>query len=377
MSSTSAPNFSERSAPNLEALGRKFQRPQYLIDTFMITLPLDGAGDRCRPILADGVVSGKARRIDLRRWETDLKLHRRAIAGVAVSGILMFAQALLPPAHGGLLKKALFDAGHVPLFGLFALILLAAFRRMEEDARFRPYALAFAGVVLMGAVSEYAQRRTGRDAEPMDFLHDLLGGAACLLAARALDRRSPLVGPRRIAALGFAVALLGLSSWPLASLLNGFRQRDHAFPMLFDFEQPWERRFLSTRDAEIEIVDAAAVGTAGHALQIRFGTSEYPTLILKEPVADWRSYQELVFEVFCEEPTRLNIRVDDATHNGSYGDRFNRPIALEGGHTRIEIALQDIRAAPTGRSMDLERIRSVALFCQGPRSLVVDQLRLE
>jgi hypothetical protein len=306
-----------------------------------------------------------------------LKIHDRAIAGVAVSAIFMFAQALLPPVHGGLLTKALFDAGHVPLFGLFALILLAAFRRMNEAAWRRPYALAFCGVVLMGALSELVQSRTGRDAEPMDFLHDLLGGAACLLAARAFDRRSPVRPARKVAALGLALVLLGLSSVPLLRLLDGFRQRDSAFPMLLDSEQPWERRFLSTRDAEISIVGARAFEREGHALRIQFGSSEYPALILKEPVADWSNYERLVFEIFCEKPTRLNVRVDDKKHNGSYGDRFNRNLDLESGHTHIEISLQDIQAAPKGRSMDLEHIRSMALFCGGPTRLEVDGVRLE
>ena len=49
----------------------------------------------------------------------------RFAAGLALLGLAMSAVALLPPSENPtLLSEAVFDAGHVPMFMLFALLVL-------------------------------------------------------------------------------------------------------------------------------------------------------------------------------------------------------------------------------------------------------------
>ena len=77
----------------------------------------------------------------------------------------------------------------------------------------------------------------------------------------------------------------------------------------------------------------------------------------------------------------MTLRIDDRAHrdNLSPDDRFNRRLALAPGRQTLRIAVDDIRAAPAGRSMDMTRIDQVILFAapqQSGRVVVLHDLRL-
>ena len=103
-------------------------------------------------------------------------------------------------------------------------------------------------------------------------------------------------------------------------------------------------------------------------------------LIVHSPHPDWRGYRSLVVEVDCERPMRLQLRVDDATHDGRYRDRFDRPFELDAGPGTLRVELAAIEAAPQGRKLDLARVASVTLYVDedgAPRRMTVRALRLD
>ena len=184
----------------------------------------------------------------------------------------------------------------------------------------------------------------------------------------------------RYAALG----LLAVAFQPLASTMLGYRQRDAAFPILLDFEQPRILQFVDTRNADFAVTpppEAWSAPEGNHVARITYAPVQYPAFIVRELHADWSGYERLEFEIYCadENPVPLVIRIDDAAHNGYYADRFNQRIPLQPGHNRIAIALADVRSAPRDRDMDLSRMRSLTLFAGEPSEAItywVDGFRL-
>ena len=76
----------------------------------------------------------------------------------------------------------------------------------------------------------------------------------------------------------------------------------------------------------------------------------------------------------------LGLRIDDAVHDNTFPDRFNRRITVAPGRNEIRVPLDQVRAAPATRPMQMHRIRRVLLFGGIPGeafTLYVDDFRLE
>lgn len=296
---------------------------------------------------------------------------RLTICALTTAGLLSL-QLLLPPSHGGILRKALFDAGHVPLFGVFSLALLATLRPLVSSNRSRLYLLSFLGVIVVGGLTEYAQSFTARDSEFMDVVRNVLGGACFLLLALAFERADRLRALWRVPAIAVAFGLAALSLLPLAGVFDALERRDQAFPTLFAFDEKWELHFIRTRDASAALVD----GSAGRALEMDFYGSDYPAVILHQLSPDWSGWERLAMEVSCEKPTTLFVRIDDAQRGTRRGERYDGRFELQPGNQRIEIPLEDIRQAPASRQMDLRRMHSITLFTGASGTVLLEGIRL-
>jgi hypothetical protein len=313
-----------------------------------------------------------------------------ALIGAAALGIAV--QVSLPCPRGSLLWSAVFDAGHVPLYGLVALAALYASLTFADKPG-RPhlwhYVLALVATATLGALTEIAQALGLGDGNIEDFARDLLAGGAFLLAALALDSRMlprhAGARARRLALVFLAAALLAIAFTPVTRIAIAYLQRDAAFPLICDFEGAWESTFVHARDAELEIGPPPAGwgrGAGDKVAKITFLPAEYPALIINEPYPDWRGYERLVFDVYSERDTTvaLALRIDDARHNNEYGDRFNRKLVIQPGANRVVIPLADVERAPRGRTMDMAHVRGVVLFAVRPRekfSVWVDGVRVE
>jgi VanZ family protein len=274
------------------------------------------------------------------------------------------------PAQPTMLREALLDAGHAPLFGVIALGLLRPCSRSRR-AGFRRYALAWVGTLFLGAGTELAQLLCARDADVRDVARDVLGATAALLFASALrpatDGLIRWRWPRILAGLG----LLGVAFSPVAMLGLAYAERDAAFPRICDFDGGWFRRFAGVIDARMTVVGRRwECGPKGgeHVVEITLLPSDYPGFWIREPVADWSAFRTLEFEVYSDLSTdqELVLRIDDAGHNGRYEDRFDRTIVIRPGCNPVVVPLADVRAAPRGRAMDMTQIRHVGLFAVRP-----------
>jgi hypothetical protein len=305
---------------------------------------------------------------------------------------LILVQALVAPPQRSIFWTATLDAGHVPLYGMFALIMLRvswSWSRRTHNHRLGSYLTAGGLTVAAGGLTEVLQAFGSRDAEVADFARNAAGAATALLVALAFDRKvtvspSAIRIPRPVMLL-LAVALLTIAVFPVTTIAIAYLQRDRAFPRICDFEAAWERKFVAAKDAELTITSPprewgrAAQDKAG---RVTFLTGEYPALVIQEPHPDWGGHDRFVFEVYSElqEPVAIVLRINDIHHRGAYSDRFNRELVIDPGANRISIPLPEVETSPRRRRMDLTHIRNVTIFADHPVhsfSLYVDALHLE
>jgi VanZ family protein len=141
----------------------------------------------------------------------------RALLFIALAvSLLAFLQFFQPPRVNRLWLSAM-DAGHVPLFGVFALAILGLARsvtRKREAHPLRPYALAFVITSMVSALTEILQYFGPRDADVVDLARSVAGAAIFLLVVLLFDRATLPADPgrrrtARAAILAAAIVLLG------------------------------------------------------------------------------------------------------------------------------------------------------------------------
>jgi hypothetical protein len=270
--------------------------------------------------------------------------------------------------------EAVFNLGHVPLFGAIALMVRAMLAGRASSTT--PAAVswrAFGVTVLIGGVTELLQLlQANRDASLDDFLRDAAGAGAFLLLAGPASRRGATGMARpwrtRAAALVTASCLFAAAGAELARTAALYAARDRALPTLYALDGSWWERELVDAGENVltpnrRPTGAAVPPTARFArLDLRPGL--YPGLTFEEPYPDWSGYRRLVVTAASdlETPLTLTIRVHDAAHDQRYADRFNRRLVVSPGLNRFVIPIEEIAAAPDRRRMDLRRIRGIVLF---------------
>jgi len=306
--------------------------------------------------------------------------------------LLLLALALLAFLLGpwfqdvGPFWQTVFDAGHTPLFGVLALVLLEFTRRFlpdETSAPWRPYAVAFGAAVALGLLSEALQYFGPRHADLIDAARDAAGAGSFLLVAATLDRRlvEKLVrhGWTRARLRGLAVVLFGVAIVPLLWLLAAHVERRSAFPALFGFQARWERQFVRIVRGRLD--PAPPVPGRPPAGRVTFSAGKFSGLRL-EPYPDWDGYDVLAIDLYSAEPrsVELRMRVDAPALDGLGPARFNARFDIAPGSNRLRVPLARVRAAPGGRQLDLRRVLGMALWRpeeESPYVLDVESIRLE
>ncbi|MFZ1987120.1 MAG: VanZ family protein, partial [Desulfatitalea sp.] len=257
----------------------------------------------------------------------------------------------------------LWDLGHLPAFGLFAYLLVTRWKVLAR----RPFAQQLLiALLLMGAFGwtvEILQLLVGRTFSWLDLRKDLLG------ASTALAFGAP--GPKGLKNYGRAalktvvVALILLEAAPMARACIDEFIAWRQFPVLSDFETPFERERWSG-SAHFEI-DRSIHRLGDASLRVDLGTETYSGAGMNFFPRDWRGQRFLCIELYNPDldPIVLTCRVNDKAHNQRgyhYADRFNRAFTLDPGWHTLEIPIETIRDAPQGRAMDLDDIDSFMLF---------------
>ncbi len=276
-------------------------------------------------------------------------------------------------------RAALNDAGHAPLFAALAWLLYRLLRQFPSlhlgDVPALRHcaapAIVFAVSLAIGGAVELLQAVIGRGASAFDMLMDAAGAAFAL--AWVAWRESPTSRPlARAGFAGIAAMSILIVLAPLMEVGGAYLHRARAWPSLLSEAQWRDGKFLAATGGRLQWAPVPSDWVRRsneRGLELQFSGRSVPGIRWEEPIPDWRGFDALELELVnpTEGPLHWMLRIHDAEHDQRHDDRFNRPIDLP-ARTRqtVRIALGEMARAPVGRTLDLSRIRGVALFERSP-----------
>ncbi len=298
------------------------------------------------------------------------------------------------PSHT-FLWKAVNNFGHVPLFGLVAIVLLWMSRMLSHSsgrAGLRHYGIAMIGVLVLALLTESLQSLTvTRSSTLTDVVHDLLGATCGLVLFFTCDAH--LTGawvqwrqfPRNFILRVCVMIVVGITLFPVLKWSYSYWERANRFPSMLEFTSDRELDFVKASGSQLQVVPPPLgwkQSSEDLVGLIMFYPMKYPGIRLEEPYPDWQGYTYLRFDMYSElsHSQPIGIRIDDTYRTEAFNNRFNRRIMILPGINHIQIPLEDIRQAPESREMDLSTIRRMLLFAVNPAkqfTLYFDNLRLE
>ena len=303
--------------------------------------------------------------------------------GVAWIAALILAALLFVGGPGPEAARSVshaWDLGHLAAFFLWATLWLKSGAAARMPTR-RRWIVALTACALLAILTEGAQGLIGRDASAGDGLRDMLGGVLAL--SWAGQAAAHMKRGWRLALRAASLALLAAALAPLSSAAADEWSARQSFPVLGDFETPFEAdRWEGSAAHEID----RSYASRGHAsLRVELVPARYSGVALVHAPRDWRGHRYLRFEVFNPGNEALEVygRIHDREHDRrgrSYRDRFNTGFRLAPGWNALTIDLEQARRAPASRSMDMSDIRGFMLFASGlpaPRTIFLDAVRLE
>jgi VanZ family protein len=275
--------------------------------------------------------------------------------------------------------RMLFEIGHVPLFGVTALLMLRIVRvlRSGEALGRADFLIALLATAILSLVTEATQLlQPGRHANVGDALQNL-AGALCFIAIAAsrrpglwqgLGRDGPVAA--RLVLIG-AVLALGLAVMPLAGVAWSYGKRAAAFPVLADLTEAWQRPFLNVGRSELARVPAPRGWSekAGQRVaRLTFLDAPWPGFTVREPYPDWSAFEALRFQVWSEleTPVEIVLRVDDTHRGRPHRDRFNGSFIITPGLNDFTVPMATIAQGPRDRQLDVGDIRQFILFSRRP-----------
>ena len=302
---------------------------------------------------------------------------------VLALGLLLFGTVFLfysGPAYSAARSlKELWNLGHI---GYFALLiwLLAQIPAIRRASRWRQWGGLLLLSLLLGVGIELLQYGTTRNPDMGDVSRDLAGALLMLAFYPPLSafRQRRL----RLALRSLALLVLLIHLAPISIALLDESIARHQFPVLSDFETPFEiDRWGGNGNLTV-----ADLPDGSRALRIALKTTLYSGAGMDYLPSDWRGYQTLNLVFFNPDATALGmtLRVHDRQHEqGPHAyatqDRFNRHFVLKPGWNKISVALAQIRHAPRGRLMDLSQIRDISFFTTRlphPRVIYLERIYL-
>lgn len=300
--------------------------------------------------------------------------HRLILGATLLSGSPFFFWGG-PGYYSSRSFQAAWDLGHLLYFLLFTLWVHDLRRKgRNPGSPFSSFLVLFALVLVLGSAVELLQLFViGRTPDIDDVLRNQLG---CLTAFAFCIRPQifRIRWQQRILQAGVSV-LLACSAWPLSRALFDEGMALRQFPVLSDFETPFERyRWNYAGQLRVE---NGHVRHGRQAARVQLSTEKYSGIALFHFPGDWRGYRALRFSVYNPDaaPLVLNSRVHDnyhRKHGMEYHDRFNQVFTLAQGWNDLVIPLDKVRNAPRDRAMDMEHIEGFGLFVvRQPRPLVL------
>jgi VanZ family protein len=294
-----------------------------------------------------------------------------------VTIILTVILSIPVPPHQSQFVLDFLNAGHAPLFGVAALILLR-FALRERKGALREYLSILLIASLLGVFTELVQRMEGGDAELRDVLVDFLGASCFLMIHWTMHHRASAYfrWSMRIAVLAIFAGIF----WPPYLSGMSLLHRNRSFPVLMNFDSTWDLDWCRSDDADFQIAPAPAGARRppGDRMgRITFRPTKSSYFLLSDVYPDWAGYRLLEFSAYSENsgPQSLTIRLRDRRRRSSEMVANINPGAAE-----VRIPLSDLRQGSAPGPLDTSSIYQIILSPTNPTgafSLYLDDFHLE
>lgn len=274
----------------------------------------------------------------------------------------------------------LWDLGHILLFAVGSYLLIRDWKYLTRKSFATQTFIIMATCLIIGSVTELIQVNFDRTPDIGDLGRDILGG---LIAVLFFTPSRLHISKRLLKTLQIMLVIFFLlAMFPLARSLSDELWAQNQFPLLSDFETPFE---IYRWDAYSEIsTDNTIARNGSTSLKLNLTTDKYSGVFLKYFPCDWRGYKSLNFSIYNPDVDSLMIscRINDGHHkkkNYHYSDRYNNRYHLSFGWNDISIPLENIKNAPKTRFMDIANIELIGIFAvrlPKPRIIYIDNVRL-
>ena len=225
--------------------------------------------------------------------------------------------------------------------------------------------MAFLGVLVLGFLVELLQMYSShRSPDIYDVMRNQLG---CLVGYTLISLKYEAgvarwwVNPIRY----FVCVSLLFALYPLARSLVDEHIAHKQFPILADFETPFERlRWVNSRQLHVQ---EEIVRHGKQAAQVQLTTATYSGTSLFYFPNNWHGYSMLHFSVYnpLQQSLVLHCRIHDRKHRGNgfvFSDRFHRKFIVHQGWNDLQVSLADVEHAPRSRNMDMKNIENLGFF---------------
>lgn len=286
-----------------------------------------------------------------------------------------------PGYHAARSIKARWDLGHILFFFLFSWLVLDTWQRRKfQTNSILVFFRIFCVVAISGILIELLQMAfSTRQPDICDVLRNQLG---CMLFFAFFSKKlaSSLFNRlfRILAACLLLMALLPL----LVSLYDEQRARQQ-FPVLSDFETPFEVKRWRNAKRLSRQKDMARHGE--YCMKVQLTTAKYSGTSLFYFPRDWRGYEKLHFSVYYwgSKPLTLHCRIHDflhKEHDMAFSDRFHKRFVLQTGWNDLQVSLHEVVLSPEGRKMEMQHIEGFGIFVvrqEKPLDIYIDDVYLQ
>jgi VanZ family protein len=304
-------------------------------------------------------------------------LHTALFIIIAILSILFFVGG--PDYYSTRSFKAFWNLGHIVYYALLPIALFALTRKKPRTLRVQ-ITIILIVTLLLGIIVELFQANFNRTPDVGDLFRNMIG-AAFGIAFILPDRKTIPKRTLRILQT-ITIILVATQIYPIAAALTDEYQAHSQFPVLADFENPFERQRWT--GGAVMTIDDTIAHTGKHSLRVSLDTTLYSGVSLNYFPGDWTGFTRFQFSVYnpSPEPLTITCRIHDLAHTQGiqrYEDRYNHTFTLTQGWNTITIELGDVKNAPANRPMDMHHIRGIGLFATHlphPRTINIDTLNL-
>lgn len=274
--------------------------------------------------------------------------------------------------------RAAWNLGHIIYFTLLPLVILYSTHRI----RLKPVGQALFALlmtIVLGTTVELIQSGLNRTLDFSDIIRNIIGALVAIFFFMPFRKLFP--GSLLYVFKGLIIFLILLQMHPMFIALIDEHHARRDFPVLSDFETPYQRhRWIGSSD----FIIVKTHNGSNHAMQVSFTTDKYSDVRIKYFPRDWNRYLGLQFRVYnpTQSTLALSCRIHDKKHDQSirrYNDRFTRTYSISQGWNTINIDMQEILQSPETRTMDLDQINEIAFFTYRlpeTRIIFLDELKL-